>query len=85
MEASRYRPCRPNERGHYPIPPLGVELGIWQGDYMNQELPWLSWWDDQGHLLLSADERTEQEKQRREQLEACLRSQGIDPDHLPDA
>src|SRR5262249_37912305 len=24
-----------NERGHYAIPPLGVELGIWQGLYQN--------------------------------------------------
>lgn len=29
-------------------------------------------------------ERAEQERQRRERLEAFLRSQGFDPDHLPD-
>jgi Putative restriction endonuclease len=38
----RYQRCVPNERGHYPIPAMGVELGIWQGGYMNQVLPWLS-------------------------------------------
>ena len=92
LMAQCYRKCEPNQRGHYPIPPLGVELGIWQGDYMNQPLPWLRWWDDQGNLLLSGDERAEQEKQRAEQekqrrqkLEAFLRSQGLDPDHLPDS
>jgi hypothetical protein len=42
-----------NERGHYPISPLGVELGIWQGYYQNLELPWLRWWDAQGNLLLT--------------------------------
>lgn len=90
--AQSYRQCEPNQRGHYPIPPLGVELGIWQGEYMNQSLPWLRWWDNQGNLLLSGDERAEQEKQRaeqekqrREKLEAFLRSQGLDPDHLPDS
>ena len=34
-----------NQRGHYPIESMGVELGIWQGRYQNVELPWLRWWD----------------------------------------
>ncbi|MBD2022472.1 DUF874 family protein, partial [Leptolyngbya sp. FACHB-36] len=41
--------------------------GIWQGRFVNSELPWLRWWDNQGHLLLSGDERAEQESQRAEQ------------------
>jgi Uma2 family endonuclease len=44
----RYRPLPPNERGHYPIEPMGVELGIWQGRYKNMDLPWLRWWDLRG-------------------------------------
>jgi Uma2 family endonuclease len=64
----RYQKCLPNERGHYLIPSLGVELGIWQGEYMNQNLPWLRWWDREGNLLLSGDERAERE-QRRADLE----------------
>ncbi len=90
LVANQYQPCRPNERGHYPVLPMGVELGIWQGRYGNQTLPWLRWWDSEGHLLLSSDERAEQERQRadqeqqrREQLEVFLRSQGFDPDRLP--
>jgi Uma2 family endonuclease len=31
LVAQRYQLVSPNNRGHYPIPPLGVELGIWQG------------------------------------------------------
>ncbi|MGA7933016.1 MAG: Uma2 family endonuclease [Kovacikia sp.] len=61
-----------NQRGHYEIPPLGVELGIWQGAYQNIELPWLRWWDRQGNLLLAGRERAEQESQRAEQAEALL-------------
>jgi Uma2 family endonuclease len=56
-----------NERGHYSIPPLRVELGIWQGNYRNAVLPWLRWWDLQGNLLLTGEERAEQERQRAEQ------------------
>jgi hypothetical protein len=43
---------------------MGVELGIWQGQYINQTLPWLRWWDNQGNLLLCGDERATLEQQR---------------------
>jgi Uma2 family endonuclease len=89
-----YRKLEPNERGHYPIPPLGVELGIWQGSYQNQTQIWLRWWDSEGNLLLIGEERAEQERQRAEQerqraeqaeqkalrLAERLRAMGIDPD-----
>ncbi|MDX2270525.1 MAG: Uma2 family endonuclease [Cyanobacteriota bacterium] len=78
----RYVGCMANERGHYPIPPLGVELGIWEGEYMNQRLPWLRWWDDAGNLLLTGEERAEQEKQRAERLAARLRELGVDPEEV---
>lgn len=83
-----------NERGHYPIAPLGVELGIWKGLYQNAELPWLRWWDAQGNLLLTgyecADierEKAEVERQKRLIITEKLRSLsteqlnalGIDP------
>ena len=51
-----------NERGHFPIAELGVELGIWQGVYQNSELPWLRWWDADGNLLLTGWETSEREK-----------------------
>jgi len=89
----RYQLVAANERGHYPIEPLGVELGIWQGRYQNVELPWLRWWDSAGNLLLSGAERAQQEQQRAdreqeraqqaedqlEQLRGQLRSAGIEP------
>jgi Uma2 family endonuclease len=90
----QYQLLTANERGHYTIAPLGVELGIWLGVYQNAELPWLRWWDLQGNLLLSGEERAEQEKQRAElesqraelerqradRLTAQLRSLGIEPE-----
>ena len=65
-----YQLLTPNERGHYPIPPLGVELGIWQGHYKYATLPWLRWWDGLGKLLLTGEERVEQERSRAEQAES---------------
>jgi hypothetical protein len=75
----------PNDRGHYPIPPLGVEIGIWQGVYKNMDLLWLRWWDVAGNLLLTGEERAEREerraereKRRADRLAAKLRELGID-------
>jgi Uma2 family endonuclease len=87
----RYQRAMPNQRGHYPIPAMGVELGIWSGAYMNQTLPWLRWWDSAGNLLLSGEERAavaeqrlvasdrraDESDRRAEQLAAKLRELGI--------
>jgi Uma2 family endonuclease len=67
LSGNRYHRASPNVHGRYIVPELGVELGIWHGDFMNQTLPWLRWWDQAGNLLLAGDERAEQEKQRAEQ------------------
>ncbi len=83
-----------NERGNYPIPGLGVELGIWHGKYACTELPWMRWYDNKGRLLPTGHEiaeqerqranqekqRANQEKQRAEHLAERLRALGIDPD-----
>jgi hypothetical protein len=61
-----YQMLAANERGHYPVAPLGVELGVWQGSYQNQTQLWLRWWDEQGNLLLIGDERAEVERERAE-------------------
>ena len=82
----RYSLLPVNERGHYPIPPLGVELGIWQGRYQNAELSWLRWWDLRGNLLLTGEERAERaesllerERLRAERLAEQLKALGIEP------
>ncbi len=71
-----------NERGHYPVAPLNIELGIWKGTYRNMQAVWLRWWEAQGQLLPTSDERAEQERQRVERLAAMLRSMGVDPDSV---
>jgi len=67
LVGGRYQKMKPNERGHYPISPLVVELGLWQGSYQNQTQLWLRWWDEQGNLLLIGDERAALERSRAEQ------------------
>lgn len=56
-----------NQRGHFAIASLGIELGIWQGNYQNPTMLWLRWWDEGGNLLLIGDERAELERLRGEQ------------------
>ena len=68
LENGSYYQMSPNERGHYFIEPLGIELGIWQGSYQNQTLSWLRWWDSEGNLLLTGAERVEVEKARSDRL-----------------
>ena len=89
LEDNRYQRMSVNERGRYPIPQLGVELGIWQGEYDEMNLPWLRWWDSEGNLLLIGEERAreerlraEEEKQRADRLAAKLREMGINPDEV---
>jgi Uma2 family endonuclease len=71
--ANQFDLIQQNERGHYPIAPLGLELGVWQGRYQNQDLPWLRWWDAEGNLLLTGAERADR-------LAAQLRAAGIEPE-----
>ncbi|HBE58016.1 MAG TPA: hypothetical protein DEG17_17205 [Cyanobacteria bacterium UBA11149] len=66
LEDNTYRKLEPNARGHYPILPMGVELGLWQGTYLGQTRLWMRWWDNEGNLLLTGNERAELEKHRAE-------------------
>ena len=69
-----YQQMTPNERGHYPIAPLGVELGLWEGNYYNQQMLWLRWWDEQGNLLLTGTEQVIN-VEREKDAEAIARQQ----------
>jgi Uma2 family endonuclease len=78
----KYQLMSANERHHYYIPPLDVELGLWQGIYKNVELPWLRWWDKNGKLLPTPEERAETEKQRADRLASKLLDLGVNIDEL---
>jgi Uma2 family endonuclease len=83
-----YQQMTPNERGHYAIAPMEVELGVWRGAYLNYpEQSWLRWWDLAGNLLLTGREQADrvaaqldQEKLKRRQL--AERLQSLTPEQL---
>ena len=75
---------------------VNLGLTLWQGEFEGRQDTWLRWCDVEGNLLLTGDEKAEQEHQRAEQehqraeqerqradrLAAILKAQGIDPDEL---
>lgn len=82
----QFRRLTPNAHGRFRIGPLGMELGLWHGEFKGTTLHWMRWWDGQGNLLPSPEERVaeehqraEQERQRAERLAERLRALGEDP------
>lgn len=68
---------------------IDLGLTLWQGEFEGKQYEWLRWCDRAGNVLLTGDERAEQERQRADraqqradQLAELLRSQGIDPDQF---
>lgn len=68
-----YQPLTPNEHGRFEIESLDVELGVWFGEYLNQEQNWMRWWNKAGKLLLTGREQSERLAQQ-------LRDLGVEPD-----
>ena len=68
---SYYEPLVPNERGWLWSKQLGLWVGTWEGQYLNETAAWPRFYDPQGLLVLTAAEdgtrRAEQEHQRAEQ------------------
>jgi Uma2 family endonuclease len=69
---------------------VSLGLTLWDGEFEGSPNTWLRWQDGEGNLLLTGDEQVaraqadlERERERADRLAAYLRSQGIDPDQLP--
>lgn len=60
-----YQPLARDERGHMPCPPLGLELGFWEGDFNGTSIRWLRWFEPKGPILLTAEERRAAEESGR--------------------
>ena len=79
----------PNERGHFAIPKLGVELGLWQGTVMGFTFPWMRWYSADGVLLPTGEELAERYAAQAEcyaaqaeRYAARLRELGVDPNSI---
>jgi len=59
----------------------GIQLGLtlWAGAFEGSTQTWLRWCDQAGNVVPTGKERADQERQRRERLEAQLRQLGIEP------
>lgn len=78
------------------LPEVGLGIGRERGMYHGMTREWLYWYDEQGQRLLTAEELTQEERQRRQEaeqraqeaerraqmLEERLRALGINPDSL---
>ena len=48
-------------------------LGIWRGRYRTLDLPWLRWWDAQGALVPTSEERAAQAQEQARQAQEQAR------------
>lgn len=81
-QGTHYKAVPPNDRQHFAISHLGVELGLWPGTYQGMDLPWLRWWDDQGVLIPTGEERADRAEAQAASLAAQLRALGVEPEEL---
>lgn len=82
--------------GRFPLPELGLSLGLWQGSYENINRLWLRWFTLEGELIFNSLELVEIAKQKTQiaeqkaqiaeqkaaRLAAKLRELNIDPDNI---
>jgi Uma2 family endonuclease len=79
----KYQQASPGDtNGRYPIPGMGLSLGVWQGEKANRSGYWLRWWDEAGLMLLWGTELLQQERELRSRLAAKLRELGVNPSEL---
>jgi Uma2 family endonuclease len=64
------------------LPEIGLAIGSQRGTYLGIEREWLYWYDEEGKRYLTPEERIQAQQQRVQNLEARLRSLGIDPENL---
>jgi len=80
-----YRKLESNQRGHYPIDQMLVELRLWQGNYQNQNQLWLRWWDEDGNLLLTGSERADRLERERDDAVVRLQQLGLSVEQIAGA
>lgn len=51
-----YRRVDPDDQGHFPVPILGLGLGVVHGTHRMDEADWLRWFTSDGHVVRTSDE-----------------------------
>ncbi len=89
LRAYELRGTRYFETSEIWLEQVGLGVTLWEGKFEERQDTWLRWCYQDGSVLLTGDERAEQERQRAEQAEQRtqlladrLRAMGIDPDNL---
>ncbi|MFO0811148.1 MAG: Uma2 family endonuclease [Gemmataceae bacterium] len=82
LVAGRYQSVPADAHGRFPVEPLGVALGLWQGQYRNMTTRWLRWFNPDGVVMPTPQERAADAQLRAERLAAKLRELGLDPDAI---
>ncbi len=88
------QPMDRDAQGRYFLPLMDIAIGVWEGAYQNQQERWLRWWNPEGALFPTGQERAvqaeskaqqaeskaQQAESKAERLAAKLRALGIDPE-----
>ena len=71
----------------YNLEKVNLGLRLWDGPFEGKQTQWLRWCDPAGNIILTGNERAEQERERAEQereraerLAAQLKKLGVDPE-----
>lgn len=62
-----YQLRTPDQHGRVWITDMDVSLGVWHGEYLDYTADWLRAWDQDGRLLLTAQERGDIARQQAQQ------------------
>jgi len=71
-ETGRYRAAEQKGSGRYEVPGLGLELGVWEGKIHGTEAPWLRWFEPDGGVVMTGDERAREARTQAAEAEALL-------------
>jgi Uma2 family endonuclease len=75
-QSGEYVRLERNEHGRLPCPPLNLELGMWEGEFMGYTIPWLRWFRTDGKVVETeaeeANDRAGEQQRRTRELEEQL-------------
>jgi Uma2 family endonuclease len=71
-QTGEYVQLMKNVHGRLPCPPLELELGLWDGEFMGYSHPWLRWFTRDGAFVATIEEQASQQAAKMEEHAAKL-------------